>query len=449
VPALAPQWLLEKKLTPRRRGLTIPSVNIPQWRLGLALVIGIGLPITGHARKDPPAEELLRGAAQNIQTAGQFRVVLEIESEWKADGYLQRFESTHELMVRRPDRLALKHRRGLYGANVATDGKTLSIHPLLAPQYFEEPAPAGVADLAGDSKYWSYAVQSLGPGYGLLNCLLAGDVYKDLMDGVTNIQSLGRAQIDGQSCHHLRLLQHEARWEAWITEDAPARVAQIQIGLLPEHPWLSRARGAWKEMDIRSVLRLRNWNFSDTVLDAEFVFAAPEGVRKKTDERDPEEDEEEESPLLGQEAPAFKLSLLDEGELDLAAHRDRQVVILDFWATWCGPCVMALPVLAEVAAEFKDRDVVFYAINLRENSRQIQSFLKKRGLDITVALDPDGKVGELFKVEGIPQTVIVGKDGKVAHVHVGFSRTLKKDLTDTLEKILAGSPAAGDGAEPE
>ena len=112
-------------------------------------------------------------------------------------------------------------------------------------------------------------------------------------------------------------------------------------------------------------------------------------------------------------------------------------MILDFWATWCGPCVRALPIVSEVAAAYKDKGVVFYAVNEQEESDAVKKFLAAKKLDIAVAMDAEGEAAKLYKVNGIPQTVIIGKDGKVAVVHVGFSPSMKQMLTKELDALLA------------
>jgi len=171
-----------------------------------------------------------------------------------------------------------------------------------------------------------------------------------------------------------------------------------------------------------------------------------------TDEPEPEPEKTEalwsrtsrkkQHPLEGQPAPIFKLALLNGGEFDLAAHRNKHIVILDFWATWCRPCRMALPMLAQVAELYKDRSVVFCAVNQQESSDRIRDFMKDLGLKCSVALDRSGEVASLYKVRGIPQTVIIGKDGKIQSVHIGLLPGLKKMLKQELDVLLGGGTKA-------
>ncbi|MCX7009346.1 MAG: TlpA disulfide reductase family protein [Kiritimatiellaeota bacterium] len=143
------------------------------------------------------------------------------------------------------------------------------------------------------------------------------------------------------------------------------------------------------------------------------------------------------------------MNLLDGGKATLAKHKDKDVVLLDFWATWCGPCRKSLPLLAEIAAQYKDKGLVFYAVNQREAADAIKDFLAKQNFKLTVVLDSEGKAGEAYGVEGIPQTVLVGKDGTVQAVHIGYDPAMKAQLSKQIEDLLAGKSQMPAGAKPE
>src|SRR5262245_31774827 len=72
--------------------------------------------------------------------------------------------------------------------------------------------------------------------------------------------------------------------------------------------------------------------------------------------------------LVGKAAPDVNLKMLEKGEFRLKEQRDAKVVMLDFWATWCGPCVAELPTLAQVAKEYQDKGVIFCAVNEQEKN---------------------------------------------------------------------------------
>lgn len=146
-----------------------------------------------------------------------------------------------------------------------------------------------------------------------------------------------------------------------------------------------------------------------------------------------------ESPLVGQPGFSFKLDLLDGPAYKLADHKGR-IVVLEFWATWCGPCLESMPLLGEIVREFGDRGVELLAINMEEQPEQIKSMIERHKLKIPVALDRDGVVAARYAVTAIPQTVVIDRDGKVARLFVGGG----KKAADAVRKALhdlSGKPS--------
>jgi len=196
----------------------------------------------------------------------------------------------------------------------------------------------------------------------------------------------------------------------------------------------------WEE-NFKEVVDFSAWN-----IDKLFPDAPP--AERPTPPPSPKVELPEESDLTGEPAPEFTLPLLDGGTFELAAHRGKNIVLLDFWATWCGPCRAAMPALVEVAREYADKGVRYFAVNLREDPGKIRSYLKEAGLQIAVPLDKDGSVAQQYGVRGIPTMVIVDKDGVVEKVHVGASPGLKGELTRVLDDLLAGKKASAESSPP-
>lgn len=144
------------------------------------------------------------------------------------------------------------------------------------------------------------------------------------------------------------------------------------------------------------------------------------------------------SPLVGKPAPSMDWKMLN-GESMSLADLQGKVVILDFWATWCGPCVGSLPTMMKVAEE-RHKSVVLIAVNQQETSDDIQGFLASRSWQLDVALDPDGTFGRRYGVQGIPHTVIIDPQGTVVDVHVGATPDLETHLNEVLDKAL-GKPS--------
>jgi len=142
------------------------------------------------------------------------------------------------------------------------------------------------------------------------------------------------------------------------------------------------------------------------------------------------------SPLIGKAPPSFELTMLDGSSFDLADHLGKEVIVLDFWATWCGPCLRALPEVMAAVKKFEGQPVRLIGVNQQEPAAKVKSFLKARGWDLPVALDDELAVREKYAVRGIPTTVIIGKDGKVTMVHTGYSPGLEDELTEDIRRAL-------------
>ncbi len=153
-----------------------------------------------------------------------------------------------------------------------------------------------------------------------------------------------------------------------------------------------------------------------------------------------------ESPLVGMEAPDFELDLLDGKRFRLSNQKGR-ILVLDFWATWCGPCIQAMPQIDGVVSEFADHDVSLIAVNLEEAPEQIKSKLERLKLDVTVALDRHGVVADRYSATAIPQTVIIDRDGKIARVFVGGGPNLAEQFRKSLQEVVDGKADKGGEVE--
>jgi thiol-disulfide isomerase/thioredoxin len=154
-----------------------------------------------------------------------------------------------------------------------------------------------------------------------------------------------------------------------------------------------------------------------------------------------------ESALVGKPAPEFELDLLDGAKFRLNEERGK-ILVLDFWASWCGPCMQAMPQIHAVTEEFKDQGVRLVAVNMQEDQKTAADTLERLGFAADVALDIDGAAAGKYQVTAIPQTVIVDREGKVARLFVGGGPTFGDDLRKALQEVIAppadGAPGKAD-----
>ena len=145
------------------------------------------------------------------------------------------------------------------------------------------------------------------------------------------------------------------------------------------------------------------------------------------------------SALVGKPAPDFELDLLSGEHFRLSDHRGKTVV-LDFFATWCGPCLQTIPHVAQLHHDSAGSGLKVVAVNLEETPQQIQALLKRLKLEIPVALDRDGAIAARYGVNAIPQTIIIDHDGKVVRHFIGGGTHFAKDLVDAVHGVT--SPAS-------
>jgi cytochrome c biogenesis protein CcmG/thiol:disulfide interchange protein DsbE len=123
------------------------------------------------------------------------------------------------------------------------------------------------------------------------------------------------------------------------------------------------------------------------------------------------------SPLIGTQAPVFELTALDGETVDLDELRG-QPVLINFWATWCQPCVVEHPVLVDGARRYQGR-ARFLGVIYQDEVEKIERFVAMRGHWGSTLVDPDSKVALAYGVYGAPETFILDRDGKIVEKVTG------------------------------
>lgn len=164
------------------------------------------------------------------------------------------------------------------------------------------------------------------------------------------------------------------------------------------------------------------------------------------------------SPLIDQPAPDFELPVMAltrtaEGEdvtgevVRLSDHLG-EVVVLNFYASWCVPCRIEHPVLVRTAARYKDRGVQFYAVVYQDTPQAIRGYLRQMGAKgYPSLLDPGQRVAIDWGLAGVPETFIIGKDGRIRKKI--FSAVSEQELVTEIERLLAEPSPAAAGSTPE
>jgi cytochrome c biogenesis protein CcmG, thiol:disulfide interchange protein DsbE len=132
-------------------------------------------------------------------------------------------------------------------------------------------------------------------------------------------------------------------------------------------------------------------------------------------------------------APDFTIKTYD-GKTFTLKHNRGKIVLLNFWASWCGPCRSEAPELNAIWDEYKDRDVVFVGVDYLDNEKDARSFIKEFGMEYTSGPDNGTEVSGQFRIKGVPETYIIDENGNLAMTIPG--PTTAPELRKILDKLL-------------
>ena len=138
----------------------------------------------------------------------------------------------------------------------------------------------------------------------------------------------------------------------------------------------------------------------------------------------------------GDVAPDFTVQMLDGSRITLSDLRGK-VVLVNFWATWCPPCRQEMSHLQkDVIDRFAGQDVVVLPISRGEERKTVENFLEKMGYTFPVGLDGDQSIYKKYASNYIPRSVVVGKDGKVVYVGVGYDEEIAEAIDNAITEAL-------------
>lgn len=137
----------------------------------------------------------------------------------------------------------------------------------------------------------------------------------------------------------------------------------------------------------------------------------------------------------GAPAPAFQLHSASSSDLSLGDLKG-QVVLINFWASWCGPCRQEMPVLEQLYKKYKAAGFTLLGVNVEPKSADAEGFLKATPVSFPILFDPDSKVSRLYEVSGMPSTVILDRSGKVRYVHHGYKPGEESEYLDQIRTLV-------------
>ena len=141
------------------------------------------------------------------------------------------------------------------------------------------------------------------------------------------------------------------------------------------------------------------------------------------------------SGLTGQAAPDFALKSSSGENLRLSEYRG-DVVMVNFWATWCGPCRQEMPLLDELYSRYQRVGFSLLGVNIDDNSSKAMDMVAELGVSFPVLFDARKEVSELYKVEAMPVTVLIDREGTVRFVHHGYKPGYEEKYLEQIRSLL-------------
>jgi peroxiredoxin len=137
----------------------------------------------------------------------------------------------------------------------------------------------------------------------------------------------------------------------------------------------------------------------------------------------------------GSPAPAFTLGSSAGSNVSLAQYKG-QVVMLNFWASWCGPCRQEMPLLESIYKKYNRMGFTLIGVNVEPDSNAANQWLKQTPVSFPILYDKDSKVSKMYDVAGMPSTVIIDRTGKVRVLHRGYKPGDENEYLDSIRTLV-------------
>jgi len=366
--------------------------------------------------------------ARSYADKGTMRI-LAAQGDQKID---QTFD--YSLVLVRPNKIHMQAFEGV----VVSDGRTLwAFAHDLPDQVAQRPAPAVMDIKAIFADRILGSAISQGPAQGFaavpitLMLMVADDPLKTILHRAEGPPVLlPPEKIGPHECYRVQVTRPDGKAVLWI--DRQSLLLRRMEFPVDE---LIRSAGDPKLENVSLVAEFQEAGVNDEVDETAFKFEIPDTAHISPWLLPPQ------LLLVGKPAPAFSFVGVDGKTID-SKSIEGKIAVIDFWATWCGPCRVSLPIMQKLYEKFKDNPkVVFLAVSVdqaKTETKQLQTMLEELGVTIPLARDPDQHAGKRFGVQGIPSACIIGANRVVQDFQTGYRPAAEGEYAAKLEKLLAG-----------
>jgi thiol-disulfide isomerase/thioredoxin len=414
---------------------------------------------------EPKARQLLSEVAKTYRDLPAYSDQGELAVMVKQGAIQQKGTSKRSVTFARPNKLSLD-----YGAGrLVSDGKDLTAVQTTLKRYSVTRAPSTVDThaITGLALPANVLAPLFGGEVGLpvsvvLDLLGSDDAVKPILEGTDGLKLEPDAEVEGNKVRSLLVDQTEGPDIRMLIDPESKLVRQIDLVYTLEEINAKAREG--QKIDGASVT-WKAGTIARAVPKDAFSTVPPVGFEKvepAAPERPQDADKSLVDGLVGKPAPDFTLTVLDrEGKTKTVSKADLKgkVVLIDFWATWCGPCLKELPEVQKLVDAYAQakKDVVVVAVSEDDDPSDpsdlrelVEKTLADQKLKLTdgpvsmVALDPKRTIGDAFKVEALPTVVILDAQGVVQAAHVGYSPNVREVLTKDIDRLLDGKSSDPD-----
>jgi peroxiredoxin len=137
----------------------------------------------------------------------------------------------------------------------------------------------------------------------------------------------------------------------------------------------------------------------------------------------------------GGPAPAFSLTTLD-GQAGALSQYKGQVVMVNFWATWCGPCQQEMPLLDQMYKKYKPAGFTLIGVNVDKEAPAVKELLARKPVSFPVLLDPANQVSKAYHVDEMPSSVIIDRKGEIRYIHRGYKPGDENEYQDRIRQLI-------------
>jgi thiol-disulfide isomerase/thioredoxin len=384
--------------------------------------LGHALGQAQDAQPAPDAKALLKASADGLRGFKSYEIDQQVVIEMKG-GMQNHMELPVKLAVSNPGKLRIESNGQLGSTLIVSDGENTWMYIGPLKQYTKIPAVSSPDAL----------IKSVNPGIGeMLDGLKSKDPYLSAKITGEEAVNVGGDKFD---CFVVEAAldtinmpgsysMSDGAMKMWIDKKTKLLLKQTTTATI-EGGALAKPTQMIQSTTMLAV------KLNTPVADSFFLFTPPEGSRLVEEFKAPVPVKAT-ANLTGKPAVDFKLKAMDGAEYGLGDLRGK-VVLLDFWATWCGPCRKELPMLEKIHQEFHDKGLVLLGMNAGEDNDTVGKFLLKTKLSYPILLTADSEIEQGYSVTAYPTVVLIDREGKIVLYHVGTGS--EADLRSNLAKL--------------